>query len=73
MRAAFTALLEGGISETQLERLHAPVGIDIGAETPAEIAVSIAAELIRMRRGGTANTLSGEERVLERFFAGKKT
>lgn len=39
-------LLADGASEAQLDRLHAPVGLAIGAETPAEIAVSIAAELI---------------------------
>ncbi len=36
-----------GVTQEQLERLHAPVGLAIGAETPAEIAVSVAAELIR--------------------------
>jgi len=69
VRAAFSALLEGGIARAQLERVHAPVGLDIGAETPAEIAVSIAAELIRVRRGGSAASLAGDERVLARFFA----
>ncbi|MGQ0562963.1 MAG: XdhC family protein [Gemmatimonadota bacterium] len=68
IRAAFTALIEGGVAREQLATLHAPVGLDIGAETPAEIAVSIAAELIRVRRGGNAESLAHEERVLERFF-----
>ena len=40
-----------GVPREQLERVHAPVGLDIGAVTPAEIAVSIAAELIAVRRG----------------------
>jgi xanthine dehydrogenase accessory factor len=69
VRAAFTALLEGGIAREKLLAVHAPVGLDIGAETPAEIAVSIAAELIRVRRSGTAESIATEERVLERFFA----
>jgi xanthine dehydrogenase accessory factor len=43
-------LAVAGVSEENLSRLSAPVGLDIGAETPAEIAVSIAAEVIRVRR-----------------------
>ncbi len=39
-----------GLDETLFRKLCAPVGLDIGAETPAEIAVSIAAELVRVRR-----------------------
>ena len=68
VRAAFTALLADGIAREKLERIHAPIGLDIGAETPAEIAVSIAAELVSVRRGGSADQLKNEERVLERFF-----
>jgi xanthine dehydrogenase accessory factor len=40
-----------GVPREQLARVHAPVGLDIGAVTPAEIAVSIAAELVAVRRG----------------------
>ena len=40
-----------GLPEALFQRLCAPVGLDIGAETPAEISVSIAAELVRVRRG----------------------
>lgn len=39
-----------GVPRAQLEKIHAPIGLDIGATTPAEIAVSIAAELIAVRR-----------------------
>ena len=39
------------ISSEELKRVHTPIGLPIGAETPAEIAVSIAAELIRCRAG----------------------
>lgn len=39
-----------GLDDTTIARLRAPVGLDLGAETPAEIAVSICAELIRLRR-----------------------
>jgi xanthine dehydrogenase accessory factor len=69
VRAAFTALLEAGVERAKLEKVHAPIGLDIGAETPKEIAISIAAELIKVRRGGTGESVAEEERVLERFFA----
>ena len=46
-------LLAAGMPEAVFARLHAPVGVDIGAETPEEIAVSISAELVRVRRGVT--------------------
>lgn len=42
---------EWGISKENLERIHTPIGLEIGAETPAEIAISITAELIRHRSG----------------------
>lgn len=40
-------LLTDGLTQEELHRLHAPIGLAIGAETPAEIAVSVAAELIQ--------------------------
>ncbi len=45
-------LTAAGIPEETVARMQTPVGIDIDAETPAEIAVSIAAELVRVRRAG---------------------
>jgi xanthine dehydrogenase accessory factor len=47
----FDALVEEGTPADALRRVHAPIGLDIGAVTPEEIAVSIAAELIAVRRG----------------------
>jgi xanthine dehydrogenase accessory factor len=47
----FTALLEEGFREDDLARVHSPIGIEIGAETPAELAVSIVAEMIKVRSG----------------------
>jgi xanthine dehydrogenase accessory factor len=46
----FEDLHRQGVSREQLARVHAPIGLDLGAVTPAEIAVSIAAELIAVRR-----------------------
>lgn len=46
-------LLARGVTREQLARLHAPIGLDTGARTAAETAVSIAAEITRTRRGGS--------------------
>lgn len=43
-------LMDEGIPEERLKQVHAPVGLDIGAETPEEIAVSVIAEIVRERR-----------------------
>jgi xanthine dehydrogenase accessory factor len=51
----FNALREENVSEELLKTIHTPIGLEIGAETPEEIAISIAAELIQVRarkRGG---------------------
>ena len=51
-------LRDRGIEADSLRSLHAPIGLDIGAFTPEEIAVSIGAELILVRRGGSGRPLS---------------
>lgn len=47
----YERLLEEGFAKSELDRVHAPIGLNIGAETPEEIAVSIVAELIKVRAG----------------------
>ncbi|MDX2228892.1 MAG: XdhC/CoxI family protein [Leptolyngbyaceae cyanobacterium bins.349] len=54
----FEAVAEAGFTAAQLQTVHAPIGLDIGALTPEEIAISITAELILVRRGGTGRPLS---------------
>ena len=69
VRATYVQLIDDGIDRTLIDRIHAPVGLDIGSETPEEIAVSVAAELVMLRRGGTGVPLKDRERVAERFFS----
>lgn len=68
VRATYVQLIEEGFDRALISRIHAPVGLDIGSETPEEIAVSVAAELVMLRRGGTGVPLKDVERVAERFF-----
>jgi xanthine dehydrogenase accessory factor len=54
-------LREVGLAEEELARLRSPIGLDLGARTPEETAVSIAAELIQLRWGGTGQPLTATE------------
>jgi len=54
VKRIYDALREEGITVDQLRSVHAPIGLDIGAITPQEIAVSIVAELIAVKHGRTA-------------------
>ncbi|MDT8341562.1 MAG: XdhC family protein [Longimicrobiales bacterium] len=67
VRATFQALAAEGVPRERLASVRAPVGLDVGAETPAEIAVAVAAEILLERRGGTGAPLHRVERVLERL------
>lgn len=57
-KATLERLVEQGYNPEELSRVHTPMGLDIAAETPAEIAVAIAAEIIRVRRNGPVDTIS---------------
>src|SRR5690606_27181970 len=69
VRAAFEQLIREDIPAERLATVHAPIGLDIGAETPEEIALSIAGELVRARRGGTGIPLRDRARVVERWIS----
>lgn len=64
VETVFRLLEEEGVPPDSLSRVYAPIGLDIGARTPAEIAVSILAEVVRVRRGGTGEHLSRLRRPL---------
>jgi xanthine dehydrogenase accessory factor len=51
-------LREAGVTDAELESLHSPIGLDLGARTPEETAVSIAAEIIARRWGGKGRPLT---------------
>ncbi|RZI53812.1 MAG: XdhC family protein [Pseudonocardia sp.] len=59
-------LRELGVAESKISRLASPIGLDIGARTPEETAISIAAELIAVRCGGTGQPLRSLEGPVHR-------
>ncbi|MFJ3419758.1 XdhC family protein [Streptomyces sp. NPDC086082] len=59
-------LLESGLDEGELARLRSPVGLDLGARTPEEVAVSVAAEIVALRWGGTGVPLTGAAGAIHR-------
>lgn len=58
-------LREKGVEEEKLKRVRAPVGLDIGAVTPEEVALAIMAEIVAVRRGGKGGSLSAWRRELK--------
>jgi xanthine dehydrogenase accessory factor len=59
-------LIKSGIEAGEMERIHSPAGLEIGAVSPAEIALSILAELVRVRRSGSNQKVSlAAEAVVE--------
>lgn len=60
VEATKSSLKELGVSDEQISTLHAPIGISIGAQTPAEIAISILAEIIKIKNAHSASSVSAE-------------
>lgn len=54
IKSVFNLLIESGVKPELLDRVHSPIGLEIGAESPEEIAVSIAAEIIKIKNRSTA-------------------
>lgn len=67
VRNIFRHLLRADVARAELERVHAPIGLDLGARTPDEIALSIAAELLLWRRGGTGQRLRDASGILAKI------
>lgn len=65
VKRIFKDLLKEGISRERLEQVHAPIGLDLGAETPDEIALSIAAEMVMIRKKASGASLKTMHHLLE--------
>jgi xanthine dehydrogenase accessory factor len=57
-KAVLAHLVEDGVDPEAVAAVHTPIGLDIGAETPEEIAVSVMAEIVKVRRGGSGASMS---------------
>ncbi|MEU0331873.1 XdhC/CoxI family protein [Streptomyces sp. NPDC006193] len=64
-------LREVGVTEPELARLRSPIGLDLGARTPEETALSIAAEIVAGRRGGSGAPLTGAHTPIHHDTAGR--
>ncbi len=63
VRRILKSLGERGATDEQIARIHAPIGLDIGADTPEEIAVSIVAEIIAVMRRGQAEEIQSMREI----------
>lgn len=66
-------LREAGLTEPELARLRSPIGLDLGARTPEETALSMAAEIVASRQGGTGLPLTGSRTPIHRDAAAAGT
>ena len=61
VRSVFDSLLAKGVAAEKLARVHAPIGLRIGGQTPAEIALSILAEIVAVQHGGDGEPMSRKD------------
>ncbi|MEU8665761.1 XdhC/CoxI family protein [Streptomyces anulatus] len=64
-------LREVGLTDRERARLHSPIGLDLGARTPEETALSIAAEIVAVRRGGSGVPLTGAHTPIHHDSSGQ--
>ena len=65
VKKIFRDLYQDGIPRERLAQVHSPIGLDLGAETPDEIALSIAAEMVMLRKNGTGASLKEIRHLLD--------
>jgi xanthine dehydrogenase accessory factor len=65
-RLVLEYLRKEGFGDAELARVHAPAGLDLGARSPEEIALSVMSEIVLLRRGGSGATMRGEARQQDR-------
>ena len=58
-------LIENGVSEDKVDKVHSPIGLELSAETPEEISVSIMAEIIMIRNGGNGKMMDASKTGVE--------
>lgn len=63
-------LRAAGLDETELARLRSPIGLELGGRTPEETAIAIAAEIVALRNGGSARSLSATRRPIHASDSG---
>ena len=68
----YESLLKKGITEERLREIRSPAGLDIGARTPNEIAVSIVAEMISFRNEADLTDLIQVEKLFKKIVASSK-
>jgi xanthine dehydrogenase accessory factor len=66
-------LREIGLTEAELARLHSPIGLDLGARSPEETALSITAEIVAARQGGTGLPLSASHTPIHHHTEGRRS
>jgi xanthine dehydrogenase accessory factor len=52
-------MLEAGVTEEQISRVHSPIGLELQAETPEEIALSIISEIVMLRNHASGKSMKG--------------